>query len=50
MLDHTYLPNQLINAVLQYLSTQPYQAVAGLISAIQEEAKKQGQTEQKPAE
>ena len=34
-----------VNAVLQYLCTQPYQSVAGLIQAIQQEAQGQVQPE-----
>ena len=40
-----------VNAVLQYLGTQPYQSVAGLIQAIQSEAAPQvPQAEQTDAE
>jgi hypothetical protein len=34
----------LVNAVLQYLSNQPFVQVAGLINSIQQEAQAQGLT------
>ena len=40
------LPTQLVHACLQYLSTRPYQEVAGLIAEIQKEAQAQQPTEQ----
>ena len=36
----------LVNAVLQYLGTQPYQNVYQLIEALQKEAKKQPKEEE----
>lgn len=51
MPEKIQLSTQLVNAVLQYLGTQPYQAVAQLIQGIQSEA--QGQVpaaEEAPAE
>jgi len=45
------IDEKLLNAILQYLGTQPYQTVVGLITAIQQtatkqvEAKKQNNTE-----
>ena len=35
------LTTELVNAILQYLGTQPYQQVAGIIAAIQKEAQQQ---------
>ena len=51
MPEKIQLSTQLVNAVLQYLGTQPYQNVAQLIQGIQSEA--QGQvpaSEEAPAE
>lgn len=45
MNTHTTLSNDLINAILGYLGKQPYVEVAGMIQAIQQEAKQQGQPE-----
>jgi hypothetical protein len=42
------LSANLVNAVLQYLNSQPYGAVAQLIAAIQKEATAQTVTEQQP--
>jgi hypothetical protein len=36
------LPLEIANAILQYLGTRPWVEVNGLITAMQEEAKKQG--------
>jgi hypothetical protein len=38
------LSTNLVNAVLQYLSNQPFVQVAGLINSIQQEAQTQGLT------
>lgn len=40
-MDRLVLTTELVNGVLQYLGTQPYANVAGLISAIQKEASAQ---------
>jgi hypothetical protein len=42
------LSTNLVNAVLQYLNSQPYGAVAQLIAAIQQEAAAQPVVEQQP--
>ncbi len=47
MPDHITLSTTLCNQIMAYLGTQPYQAVAGLIQAIQQEA--QGQVPATPA-
>ena len=47
MPEQITLKTATVNAVLQYLGTQPYQSVAGLIQAIQQEA--QGQVTQAEA-
>ena len=48
MPENITLKTATVNAILQYLGTQPYQSVAGLIQAIQQEA--QGQVSEAPAE
>ena len=48
MPEQITLKTATVNAILQYLGTQPYQSVAGLIQAIQQEA--QGQVSEAPAE
>ena len=40
------LSTNVVNAVLQYLGTQPYQQVAGIIAAIQKEAQQQQQQQE----
>ena len=37
-MDRLVLSTELVNGILQYLGTQPFANVAGLISAIQKEA------------
>lgn len=41
-MDEIKLSTNLINAILQYLARRPFDEVAGLIQAIQQEASKQG--------
>jgi hypothetical protein len=43
-MENITLQTQLVNAILQYLATRPYQEVAGLIAEIQ----KQSQPESQP--
>lgn len=40
-MENLFISVNLINAVLQYLGTQPYQNVYQLIEALQKEAKEQ---------
>ena len=44
------LPLQLVNSVLQYLATRPYQDVYQLVAAIQKTAKDQVPQDDKPVE
>ena len=44
------LSTQLVNAVMGYLGTRPYQEVFQLIDALQKEAKEQASAEQPKAE
>lgn len=51
MPENITLKTATVNAVLQFLGSQPYQQVAGLIQAIQQEAQGQvSQAEQTDAE
>lgn len=42
-MDKAQLSTNLINAIIGYLVKQPFEEVAGLISAIQDEAKQNGE-------
>ena len=46
MPEQITLKTATVNAVLQFLGSQPYQSVAGLIQAIQQEAQGQVQPEE----
>lgn len=50
MLKHLTLSTDLVNAVLQYLGTRPFQEVHQMIAAIQSEATPQIQEQQEPME
>jgi len=47
-MENITLSTNLVNAVLQYLSSQPYGAVSQLIAAIHQEAAAQTVVEQQP--
>lgn len=47
-MENITLSTNLVNAVLQYLNSQPYGAVAQLIAAIQQEASSQTIKEEQP--
>jgi hypothetical protein len=49
-MDKLTLSTQLVNAVLGYLGSRPYQEVFQLVDALQKEAKNQGQAEEQKAE
>ena len=49
-MDELKMSTALVNAILQYLSNQPFNQVAGLIEAIHKEAQAQGATPIAPAE
>jgi len=48
-MDKITLTTQLVNSVMGYLGTRPYQEVFQLIEAIQNEAKTQPQAEEQKA-
>ncbi len=50
MPEQITLSTNLVNQVMAFLGTQPYQSVAGLIQAIQQEAQGQVQAEAPVAE
>ena len=50
MPKHLTLSTDLVNAVLQYLGTRPFQEVHQIITAIQSEASSQIQEQQQPME
>lgn len=50
MNDKIILSTQLVNGVIGYLGTRPYQEVFQMIQALQNEAANQPKPEDKPAE
>jgi len=49
-MDKLTLSTQLVNQILGYLGTRPYQEVFQLVDALQKEAKDQVQAEEQKAE
>lgn len=49
-MDRLVITTELVNGILQYLGSQPYASVAGLIAAIQKEAAPQMPAQEPAAE